>query len=319
VTVLVLAEDSDVTVDRVVDILNARRVPVFRCDTAWFPRRLTLDATLDQSQWIGKLRTRHREVALQDVRSVWYRRPTAFQFPDGMSEPERRHAFMEAKYGLGGVLASLPALWVNHPAREADASYKPRQLAVASRCGLDVPRTLVTNDADALRAFADDVAGDVVIKPLGSMYVFEEGQIKVAHTHLLSDADLTDLAGIDVTAHLLQEWIDKAYEARLTVVGDRIYVAAIHAGSAAGRVDWRTDYDALTYRVIEAPDSVVSGVRAYMHEFGLVFGAFDFVITPEGAWRFLECNAGGQFGWIEHRTGLPISAGVADVLQKGAG
>lgn len=35
-----------------------------------------------------------------------------------------------------------------------------------------------------------------------------------------------------------------------------------------------------------------------MAELGLVYGAFDFVITPQGEWVFLEVNPGGQYGWL---------------------
>ncbi|MEV6875354.1 hypothetical protein [Amycolatopsis sp. NPDC051128] len=44
-------------------------------------------------------------------------------------------------------------LWVNHPARLADAAYKPVQLATAARCGLNVPETAITNDPDVVRQF----------------------------------------------------------------------------------------------------------------------------------------------------------------------
>ena len=61
-----------------------------------------------------------------------HRSPATFDLPVGMSTPERVHAHREGKIGLGGVLASLPVLWANHPGRSADAVYKPLQLAVAA-------------------------------------------------------------------------------------------------------------------------------------------------------------------------------------------
>lgn len=117
-SVLVLSEDFDPTVDAVIDELRLRAVEVFRCDTAWFPARMSVSAELDDERWAGSLVTADRCASLVDLRSVWYRRPTAFVFPDEMSGPERRHAAWEAKLGFGGVLADLPALWVNHPSRE---------------------------------------------------------------------------------------------------------------------------------------------------------------------------------------------------------
>lgn len=317
-SVLVLSEDLDPTVDAVVDELCRRGVEVFRCDTAWFPARMSLDAELTDERWSGTLDTKDRRLPFADVRSAWYRRPTAFVFPDEMSDPERRHATWEAKLGLGGLLADLDVLWVNKPAREADASYKPVQLATAARCQLTVPPTLITNRPEAVHRFAAQ-QGQVVVKPLAYGSVFEEGQARALYTHALSSAELADLAGVEMTAHLFQRAImNKAFEARLTVVGRRIFAAAIHAGSDAGRADWRSDYDSLSLSVVEVPLPVEVGVLAFMDSLGLMFGAFDFAIDTEGTWWFFECNSAGQFGFVEDATGLPITAALADLLEKGS-
>jgi ATP-grasp ribosomal peptide maturase len=319
VTVLILAEDFDPTVDRVVEALAGRGVPVFRCDTAWFPAELTLDARLVGENWTGSLKTRHRAVDLERVRAVWYRRPTAFSVPSGLSAPDREHVLGEARFGLGGVLATLPAFWMNHPGREGDAAYKPRQLAVAARCGLAVPRTLITNDPRAVTAFADSLAGPLVVKMLGANVRIDEGAMQVAHTHLMTDTDLADLDGVRATAHMFQGWVDKAHEARVVVVGERQFAIGIHAGTDAARIDWRADYDALSYTVLSPPAAVADALRRFMDAFGLTYGAFDFVVTPQRRWVFLECNPGGQYGWLEGHTGLPITDTVADALATAGG
>ncbi|MGH3806966.1 MAG: hypothetical protein ACRDRU_10105 [Pseudonocardiaceae bacterium] len=47
-----------------------------------------------------------------------------------------------------------------------------------------------------------------------------------------------------------------------------------------------------------------------------IFGAFDFSVTPDGRWWFLECNPAGQWGWIAEETGLPIAGAIADELVR---
>jgi len=152
-TVLILAGEFDVSADQMVLALREPGVPVCRVDTAWFPLQLSIDAELREGRWQGHLRTPGRDVELEGLRSIWYRSPTTFQFSSELSGAESHHAFLEAKYGLGGILSSLPVLWVNHPARAAAAS-KPVQLATAARCGLTVPGTLITNELGAVRRFA---------------------------------------------------------------------------------------------------------------------------------------------------------------------
>ncbi len=36
-----------------------------------------------------------------------------------------------------------------------------------------------------------------------------------------------------------------------------------------------------------------------MKKLGLVFGCFDFIVTPDNEYYFLEVNEQGQFLWIE--------------------
>lgn len=313
--VLLLAEEHDPSADLMVLTLDARGVEVHRLDTAWFPQSMTLNARHDGDQWRGTLRTAHRRVPLDSITAVWYRSPTAYKLPPGLNTAERAHANLEAKFGVGGVLSSLPAVWVNHPARNADAAYKPLQLATAARSGLTVPDTLITNDAEAVRKFAAE--GPTITKLLGSSSIVEEGVRKIGYTRLLADDDLANLRGIEVTAHLFQRWVPKAHEARIIAVGDHLTTVAIHADSTAAHVDWRTDYDHLRYELTTPPEHVARGIQQLMHALGLRFGALDFVIRPDGEWVFLEINPTGQYGWLEHHTGAPITDHIADLLTKG--
>ncbi|MBP2339880.1 ATP-grasp ribosomal peptide maturase [Saccharothrix coeruleofusca] len=315
-TVLVLASELDFTADRVVRALEGRDVPVARVDTAWFPQRASVAARLRDGRWTGTLSAGGRVIALEGLRSIWYRNPGAFTFPTALSPTERHWAMTETRLGLGGVLASLPVAWVNHPSRNADASYKPVQLVTAARCGLAVADTLVTNEQAAVRRFAED--GETVAKAFGAPAISEGGGRKVALTHRLDEVDLADLRGVEVSAHQFQRWIPKSYEARVIVVGNRLFAAAIHAQSAESRLDWRSDYGALRYERLDPPIDVATGVREYCGALGLAYGAFDFVIRPDGEWVFLECNAGGQYGWIEDEIGAPITEALADLLRSGA-
>jgi glutathione synthase/RimK-type ligase-like ATP-grasp enzyme len=255
---------------------------------------------------------------LGDIRSIWYRNPAAFRFPDGMSDVERGHAHREARLGLGGVLATLPVLWVNNPNRAADAMYKPVQLTTATACGLAVPPTLVTNLPEAVSEFAQGAPGGLVCKTFGPNSVTEDGVPKVAYTHRLNDHDLNDLRGISTTTHQIQHWVQKAREVRVVAVAEQLFGISIDAHSAPSRVDWRADFDALTYQRMEIPPSVEKGVRRYMDTLGLTYAAFDFVIEQDtGRWLFLESNSSGQYAWLEAATGAPITKALVNLLVAG--
>jgi ATP-grasp ribosomal peptide maturase len=317
-TVLALARDIDPSADRLVEELGERGVPVFRTDLVAFPQALTLDARLGPDGWDGVLATPHREVHLREIRSVWYRHPSHFELPEGLSAAERRHAATEARCGLAGVLSSLEdVLWVNYPARESDA-LKPRQLHVARRCGLAVPDSVVTNKPEGVREFARSVGAPLAGKTLSGVLLVESGRIQIAYTRRIEPAELDDLAGIETTLHFFQPFLAKAWEARVTVVGERVFAAAIHAGSEAARVDWRSDYDSLDYELVEPPEPVITGIQRFMRAFGLSFGAFDFAVSPDQEWIMLECNPFGAYGWLEDALDLPITSALADLLANGA-
>ncbi|WP_019809053.1 ATP-grasp ribosomal peptide maturase [Saccharomonospora halophila] len=316
-SILVLADEHDASADVMVRALEDRDAVVHRVDTAWFPRRLSIAAELAGGRWCGWLRTPHRTIDLDGITSVWFRSPRTYRFPDSMTGAERSFAHLEAKYGLGGVLTSLPVRWVNHPARVADAAYKPVQLATARRCGLHVPDTLITNEPEQVLRFTRNRS--TVSKVLGANSIVEQGGRKIAFTRLLDDADRADLTGLSQTTHLFQQWVDKAYEVRVIVIGDFLTAFTIHAGSAASQVDWRADYAHLSYDTCDTPEDVASGITKLMRTLGLLYGALDFVVSPEGEWTFLEVNAGGQYGWLEHHTGAPLTARLADLLVRPVG
>lgn len=317
-TVLILADDLDPTADAMVRELMAHEVAVCRVNTGWFPAQLSITAELRGAVWSGYLRTPRHRVELEDISAVWFRSPTAFRFPESWSRVERQHSHNEAKFGLGGVLTSVAALWINHPGRVADAVYKPVQLVTAAAVGLAVPDTLITNDADSVRRFSAGAAdGTVLTKTLGAPAITEEGRRKVAFTRRVHEADLADLAGVELTAHQFQRWVPKAHDVRVIVVGDEHWAVSITSDSAAGHLDFRNDYNSLRYELVAESEEIHRKINLYLERFGLVYGAFDFVADHDDAWWFLECNPGGQYGWLEDATGAPITASLARVLAEG--
>jgi glutathione synthase/RimK-type ligase-like ATP-grasp enzyme len=185
---------------------------------------------------------------------------------------------------------------------------------------LRVPRTLVSNDPAAVSRFAQVSASGVVLKPFSTNLIYEDDTYKMGWTRKLSADDFADLRGIDVTAHLVQDWAPKCWECRVVVVGEDIFAVAIHAGSEASYVDWRSDYPALSYEVTELPAQVTAGLRAFMAELGLVYGAFDLAVGRDGGGEivsFLEINPGGQYGFLEAATGVPITESLIRLLAQG--
>ncbi|EXU63151.1 ATP-dependent carboxylate-amine ligase [Streptomyces sp. PRh5] len=305
-TVLVLTRPQDATADLVIAKLNERSVPVCRLDPRDFP---------EGALWEGVLRGQHRDVSLGDIRSVYYRRPGAHRLHPDMSEQDARWAQAEAQAGFGGLLYALPALWVNHPNRNALAAFPPVALAAAARSGLSVPRTLITNNPAEAREFVAALPRQVAAyKALGTTHPSDnDDRPQALWTTQVRPDEIND--SVRRTAHQFQEWVDKAYEVRLTAVGHQLFAAEIYAGSDASRLDFRADYDSLTYKPCEVPERIARGVRMLTLMFGLQYVALDFLVNPQGRWYLIDVNPNGQWGFIPDLR-APITRALADLLER---
>ncbi|MBU3868141.1 ATP-grasp ribosomal peptide maturase [Streptomyces sp. 4503] len=202
-TVLVLTRPTDATADLVIAELNDRSVPVHRLDPGDFPESLSMAARIgpDHMWWEGALRGQHRDLSLTDVRSVYYRRPSAHRLHPDMSEQDARWADAEARAGFGGLVAALPCPWVNPPQRNALAALPPATLATALRSGLSVPRTLITNDPVEARVFVSALPGQVAAyKALGTTHPSDhEDRPQALWTTQVRPAEIDD--SVRRTAH----------------------------------------------------------------------------------------------------------------------
>jgi len=309
----VLTGSEDPTADVVISEITRRGIRAARHDLGDFPARAWLSAIHDSNGWSGRIIGPDTTTNLDEVVAVYYRRPSRFTFPPGMSDADRAYAEAEARLGMGGVLAALGCRWVSHPHHIARAEWKPLQLEIARQAGLATPLTLIGNDPSDITKFAELADGPVVCKTLSSMVLAENGQHKITYTTLI-DPHSIDHTAFAATAHLLQAWVPKAREVRATVVGEQVLAVVIEANSTRARVDWRADYDALRYLPINVPAEVTAGMLAYLRAFELNYGGFDFVITPDEEWIMLECNPSAQWLWLHHIAGLPIPAALADLL-----
>lgn len=320
-SVLILAASDDATADRVAAELALRGVPAIRLDAAQFPGAVTLTAVIKSGDhWRGTVSGSadgRVVVDLAEVGAVYYRHPEQFVLDERMSAPERVFAYREARGGFGGVVQALAgARWVNPAVEAARCEYKPVQLAEAADVGLAVPRTLITSDPQAAHNWAKALGRPIVYKPLGGIWHGDEGRVRVLYTTPVTDLESLLDPAIRRTAHLFQEQVPKAFEARAVVVGERVFAMRIEAGSERARTDWRSDYDSLTYTELELSVDTCEKLIKLHRRLGLVCGAVDLIRSTDGRDVFLETNQAGEWGWIAEEIGAPIAAAIADELTR---
>jgi glutathione synthase/RimK-type ligase-like ATP-grasp enzyme len=308
------------TASAVIAALDALGVPWSRFNQADFPR---LQAGFDPLRpedgvFIDEAGDR---IAWGEVAAAWIWHPAPFRLdnPPGPPGEPARFAAEACAWACRSILGFLgeTAFLVNPPDRSARAGDKGLQLRAARRLGFSVLETLVTNSPDEALAFCRR-HGQVVFKTLNPPRVGRGGGRSWISTSLLGPRDLDALDGLRQCPGIFQPRLPKRFDLRVTLVGRRVFPVEIHSqdhGETA--VDFRRCWArgiALDHRVHALPEVVRDRCLALARTLGLAYCALDLVVTPAEDYVFLEVNPSGQYGWIEHAAGLPITRALAALL-----
>jgi MvdC family ATP-grasp ribosomal peptide maturase len=316
--VLLVTHSGDYfTVERVAEALARRGARPVRFDTDLFPEAVRLSATLREDGTENVLVSGDVELEASEVRAVWARRTWPPRLSAELDERYRDACVRESAAALEGFFDGLnSARWVNDPRSERAAENKLLQLRVARESGLNVPPTLLTNDAARARAFYEAEGGRVVAKLLRPLSVSMGDAPFFVYT---SDVGEEDLAALDSLRHcpvVFQRKIEKRRELRVAYVAGRVFTGALDAsGSARGRTDWRlAEPGECSWEHASLKPGLIARIKKLMRRLDLAYGAIDLIETPDGGYVFLEVNPGGEWGMLEHDLGLPISEAIADAL-----
>jgi len=315
---LVVSGPADAATEAVVAEVRRRGSSVICLESASFPLESQLTAWLDGQAWRISFSFSGAELDFDDIGSIWFRRSPVFRFHPDLSPAERRFADHEAQLALGGLLQGLDCLWVNHPDNVKAAEHHPLQLKLGADVGFRVPRSLITNDSEAVLRFFDQCEGQVIYKPMSGadLPAQDDSGALSAYTSLVKRDQLSLVDAISATPCLFQEYIPKKTELRLTIMGEEIFPVQIdsrHAPECA--IDRRRGYEHLRYRVSQLPRDVRERCLLLCDHLGLVFATVDIVITPENEYVFLGINPSGKWLWLESATGLPMTQAMADLLS----
>ena len=320
-TVLVCTASTinDPGIDLVIGAIEARGGSAFRFETDLFPADLRLTIGWDKKDRL-LLADSERELDLSQVSAVWIRgMDTGLKLPDDLDPGHQEAAQTESNSMVWGMLECLNVFQLDPPESLRRAPYKPRQLQLAREVGLEIPRTLITNHPSAVRDFAATCQPGVIAKMVdgSGIRIETDHGLEPVYTRQLSAADLADLDSLSLCPMIFQELVPKALELRITVVGTRVFVAAIDSSaSTVGTDDWRKDTGLVRgFRPFDhCPPTILDRLLAMLDRLGLNFATIDLIVTPDGRYVFLEFNTISGFAFIEKATDFPISGAIADLL-----
>jgi len=315
-TVLIITNDHDEHADAVVAELNERKVEVFRFHPAEFPHACSVSIEIDDGRVRGELRNAERRVAFDEICAAWYRRAGNLYETRVSLTSEKLDNYVKAQTTatVAALCSNLDTFWVSHPFGLRRGEVKALQLAEASKAGLKIPHTLISNDPEMTSTFVDALGEtECAIKPLLAVGVTDEqGGFRLPLTKTLPRGH--SLESVALAPTMFQPYVEKAFELRCVVIGDRIFSAKMDSqANESSRIDWRGgDPD---HEIFELPAEVEASLLRLMKRFELNFASLDMIVTPEGEYVFLELNPNGQWLWLELELGLPLVASMADLLM----
>ena len=239
---------------------------------------------------------------------------------------EIARSYVEAEFNeiANNIYALLSdRVWINNPLLTRIASRKMWQLHVASSVGLKVPKTIISNNSHDIFKFLSDMDGDLALKSLSALHaeipINESNSYDYGlFTRRVTQSELQNAREfIHYMPTTIQEYIEKAFELRVTSIGGVHFACRIDTQSSEfSKEDSRVNISDLPHSEYQLPGDVACKLTKYMQVMGINFGCHDIIVDKNNDYVFLECNPNGQWMWIERLTGINISKAIADFLTR---
>lgn len=316
---LIIGTSKDAHIDQVINHFPTS-ISYCRFNVDEYPIKSDLNFLSSKSKWELSFKTGDSFYDLTNVKTVWFRRigsPTI----DSKIEENAYRGFARGEIEL--VITSLAHLfegakWISPYNNTKRAASKLYQLKEAEKCGLKCPKTLVTNNPALAKDFIASLSKSIY-KTLHSPSInYEDGRRSLIFTHLINKADERLLHQVRYAPCIFQEYVEKAYELRITLIGSRLFPVLIDSQSSTeGKFDWRAGLsENLKYEIACLPSEIEEKLLRFTNGIGLFYGAIDMIVTPKGEYIFLEINPHGAWGWLETVVEVPISKTLAEYLAE---
>jgi hypothetical protein len=208
--------------------------------------------------------------------------------------------------------------FVNPPWSMQQARLKPVQQFIASNLGFSVPPSLVSNSAIDILQFIR-LHGQAIAKAVGDVNVLDAEAAQDSlplTTMLVGEEDLRNWEGPFGGPILVQKYIEKAHELRVFATPQEVRAFQIDSqGCELTKVDWRLGTSFLSFPEVRLCDRVTAMTQEFLKFWGLSYGSFDFIVSPDGTTWFLECNSDGQWAWLEPEEDPFLSRMLATQIQ----
>lgn len=298
--ILILGAPDEDHAAHLFQALSERQADPVYFDTRNFPAQLKLSYS-PAYPFTGSLKTPEgKTLSFEAIRAVYWRTYMGIQTSGEESPYAEEMAGREIQSALSSWMRNLDCRWVNPIHAIEMHRSKAHQTHLLNMAGIRTPRTLISNDPEAVTAFCEAEQMNVIYKPVSGG----------AHTQKITCDDLTPerLKELSKAPVQFQECIDGT-DIRVYLLGEQLFAAEIQSQT----LDFRDDPTAPIIP-ISLPEQVQEDCRTLAELFGLCFTGIDIRRTPTGEYVFLEGNPSPMFIYFEKVTEYPITQSLVELL-----
>lgn len=317
--ILLLTHSGDFfTIDRVQQALEDLGTQPIRLNTDLYPEEIKVNFQLEAGNPKVFIETPEGKIDTDEIEGVWMRRIWKPRLDEEITGEFRSICIGESQTVLRNSLLLIDhAVWLDPLDHISRASNKLYQLKLAVKHGIQVPDTLISNEATQAHSFYESKK-DIITK-MHDQTAYGMGRSAMQmNTYKVEPEHVEGFDSLQYCPMIFQREIKKACELRVVYVGGEFFVGAIDASQTSqGTTDWRrsgTNETGWTH--FELPTDIKEKLTQFMNDLHLSFGAIDLIHTPLGEYVFLEVNPVGEWGMLERDLDLPISKAIANTLYQ---
>lgn len=318
---LIITNKTDLTCDYLILRLIERGISYLRLNTEEYGERFEINLSFSNNFNSAFLKFEGKEININEITGVYFRRPGLPNLEKILPYAEIKFAEREMETLFSGFFRLLGSKkWLNHPKYIFGANNKIEQLFVAEQIGFTIPNTIITKEESMIRLFIEKEK-NVIAKAIKHGFYTYEDKLYLAFTQEVNENYLTNIEDYLSVPMIFQNKIDKDYDIRINVIGNKVFAAAILSQeNEISKIDWRVwdvcEKFEMRHMPIKLPSEIEEWCIAINKYFNLNFSAIDMVLDREGNYIFLELNPNGQWAWIEEKLKYPLRDTIIDFYEE---
>lgn len=315
--ILIASIEEDQSTSDVVDWLLKKQQKFVRLNSS---KELNIKILkIDNNEISFNIKSDERIISKSDIKSFWYRKGVV-----KIKTSKLDDNLIKFKWYFDGEVDALKTFLIHELDKIAPVNKlynsnvnKLVQLAVASKCKLNIPETIITSDKASVQSFIQNKP--IITKSIQLPFIYADN--KNINSLLTSEYNLNDLKKSSQTFFYtkFQTNIIKKLELRIFYLDRKFYSMAIFSQTnSKTKIDFRNYDTKRPNRCVPFTlnDEIKNKLHKLMKRLDLASGSIDMLVDEKNNYYFLEVNPVGQFGMVSIPCNYYLEKKVAELIQK---